>query len=90
LVQHAQLGMWEDLIWEQANTHAADLILVESRAGAMMPEEYMGIDIWASLPGVQAGQTGKWRTELPYSRASYATYLRELAETIRHADANVV
>ena len=35
----------------------------------------------ASTPG---------RTELPYSRASYAANLRELAETIRIADANIV
>ena len=55
-----------------------------------MREDYLAIDTWASLPAVQAGQIGNWRAELPYSRASYASYLGELAETIGNADANIV
>ena len=56
----------------------------------MKPEDCLAVDTWASLPAGQAGQIGNWRAELPYSRASYAAYLRELAEAIRNADANVV
>lgn len=85
IVQHGQPGMWEELSWEQANTYSADLILVDARAGAMAPDEYAQIETWAALPAVQAGQLGPWRTELPYSHASYAGYFRELAEVIRNA-----
>lgn len=90
IVQHDQEGMWEELSWEQADAHAADLILVDERAGAMTADEYAAIDTWNTLPAVQADQLGPWRTELPYSRRGYAEYLRELAEAIREARPDLV
>ncbi len=90
IVQHGEEGMWEQLSWEQADKHEVDLILVDARSNAMTREEYAAIGTWASLPAVQAGQLGPWRTELPYSRRAYAEYLRELAEVIRAADAGIV
>jgi iron complex transport system substrate-binding protein len=82
-------GFWELLSWEQANKYPADLILVDARNDQIV-QEVEGVGTWEALPAVQAGQLGPWYAGAPYSYARLAPMMRELAEIIREADADLV
>lgn len=75
---------WELLRWEEADTYAADIILVDSRPTSPCVDGYARFaPTWSSLPAVKAGQMFEW---MPYvSTSGYDTYAAEierLAETV--------
>jgi len=78
---------FELLSWEEADRYPAGLILVDARA---QPDEYAQRPTWLSLPAVQAGQLGTWRTAAPTSYQEATAVLTELAELVTESRTDVV
>jgi iron complex transport system substrate-binding protein len=81
---------WEELSWEQATKHPADLVLSDARGYSFTIEQLKGVPTMAEHPAFKADQVGLWRTEYVNSYASFAVVLEELAESIANARADVV
>ncbi|WP_241266324.1 ABC transporter substrate-binding protein [Streptomyces boncukensis] len=78
-------GFWEFLSWEKADSHHADIIMIDNREQALPPSELRKKPTWERLPAVKAGQTIPWAMEERYSYAGYAPRLEALAEAIEKA-----
>lgn len=86
----AEGEFWEQLSWEQAGLHDADLILNDIRGQALTTAQMTADQpTFATLPAVQAGQVADWHFESPYSYASFTAILRDLAEAVSSADAEI-
>jgi iron complex transport system substrate-binding protein len=82
---------WEQLSWENAGAHPADLIFNDVRKQAMTTERMTGErPTFAALPAVRAGQVAPWYFEQPYSYQRYATVLEDLTKAVESADPAVV
>lgn len=101
LLYYRELGMdliegggpeadWETISWEQVNRYSADVVLNDARITAFNPEQMAQYSTWRELAAVKAGQVYPWRLETPRSYQSAAPVLRELAENIRKARADIV
>ncbi|WP_158562886.1 ABC transporter substrate-binding protein [Marinitenerispora sediminis] len=77
---------YEQLSWEEADTHPADLILQDARPGRTTVQELADQPIWRGLPAVRAEQVGEWRSETPYSYLRYAETVNALAEDIEESE----
>ena len=85
----ASLGNNEEMSWEQFGKYGAqaDLILVDQRDdGSILAD----IEIWNSLPAVQAGQVGIWYGVFPFSYKGLGDTLNRMIEQVRNADPDVV
>jgi iron complex transport system substrate-binding protein len=78
-------GFFQSLSWENADTYAADVLLLDSRSVALQPDDLTGKPTWSRLPAVEAGQVTPWNSEPRYSYAGCAPLLEELAEAITTA-----
>jgi iron complex transport system substrate-binding protein len=81
---------YETLSWEQAGRYPADLILHDTRAYSLQPDQLAAYPTWTALPAVQAGQVGRWSAEVRLSAPGYATVLEELTTTVAAARADIV
>jgi iron complex transport system substrate-binding protein len=82
---------WEQLSWENAGSHPADLIFNDVRGQAMTLDQMKsGQPTFAALPAVKAGQVAPWFFEQPYSYQRYATVLEDLTKAVESADPAVV
>jgi iron complex transport system substrate-binding protein len=81
---------YETLSWEQADRYPADLILHDTRAFSLQPEQLAAYPTWTTLPAVRAGQVGRWSAEVRLSAQGYAAALEDLAAAVRAARADVV
>ncbi len=86
----AEDQLWETLSWEQVSKYEADLIMRDSRASSMPEEDYNQIASWTAQPAVQAGQIGKWYTELVASYRGMTPILEELAADVEKSDPDIV
>ena len=81
---------YETLSWEQAGRYPADLILHDTRAFSLQPDQLAAFPTWTTLPAVQARQVGRWSAEVRLSAQGYATALEDLAATVAAARDDVV
>jgi iron complex transport system substrate-binding protein len=81
---------YETLSWEQAGRYPADLILHDTRAFSLQPDQLAAFPTWTTLPAVQAGQVGRWSAEVRLSAQGYATALEELVATVSAVRDDVV
>jgi iron complex transport system substrate-binding protein len=81
---------YETLSWEQAGRYPADLILHDTRAFSLQPDQLTAFPTWTALPAVQAGQVGRWSAEVRLSAQGYATALEDVAATVSAARDDVV
>lgn len=81
---------WEQLSWENAAKHPADLLLNDLRGQALTTENMMSQPTFAALPAVRAGQVAPWYFEEPYSYQRYATVIEELTKAVESADPAIV
>ncbi|MGP4114560.1 ABC transporter substrate-binding protein [Streptomyces sp. 4N509B] len=79
------LGFFQSLSWENADTYPADILLMDSRSVAVQPEALADKPTWNRLPAVQAGQVIPWQSEPRYSYAGCAPLLEDLAEAVGSA-----
>ncbi|MCR1781244.1 ABC transporter substrate-binding protein [Nocardioides carbamazepini] len=78
--------VFTELSWEQAPGFAdADVILMDIRNTDAVKEKMKGIDTWANLPAVKAGQVYEWYAGAPYSYQAYAEIFDELADQLEDA-----
>ncbi len=77
---------YETLSWEQAGRYPADLILHDTRAFSLQPDQLTAFPTWTALPAVQAGQVGRWSAEVRLSAQGYATALEDVAATVSARD----
>lgn len=78
--------IFEALSWEQASDFAsADVILFDGRATPSVRKTLEGIDTWANLPAVKAGQVYTWYAGAPYSYQEYADIFGELSDQLETA-----
>jgi iron complex transport system substrate-binding protein len=90
-VNAAEGEFWETLSWEQAGRHRADLVFNDIRGQSLTTEEMKKAHpTFANLPGVKAGQVGRWHFESPYSYKSVAAVLQDMAATVRAATPGLV
>jgi len=78
---------WEVLSWEQADKHAADVILYDARNASFFTTDLASYPTFARLPAVRAGQLYPWNLETPTSWAAFAPALTELADKLAAAKA---
>jgi iron complex transport system substrate-binding protein len=81
---------WEILSWENADKHAADLIMVDSRGlkGGDLESAVASVadnPTWNALPAVQAGQLVAWHAFDPAGYRFYYEAMEELEPAIRSA-----
>jgi iron complex transport system substrate-binding protein len=76
---------YETLSWEQAGRYAADLILHDTRAYSLQPDQLAAYPTWTAMPAVQAGQVGSWSAEARLSAQGFAAVLEDLAATVTAA-----
>jgi iron complex transport system substrate-binding protein len=81
---------YESLSWEQAGRYPADLVLHDTRAFSLQPDQLAAYPTWAALPAVQAGQVGRWSAEARLSAQGFAAVLEDLAATVSAARDDVV
>ena len=81
---------YETLSWEQAGRYPADLILHDTRAFSLQPDQLAAYPTWTALPAVQAGQVGKWSAEARLSAHGFAAVLEDLATAVTAARDDVV
>jgi iron complex transport system substrate-binding protein len=81
---------YETLSWEQAGRYPADLILHDTRAFSLQPDQLTAHPTWIALPAVQAGQVGRWSAEARLSAGGFAAVLEDLAATVTAARDDVV
>jgi iron complex transport system substrate-binding protein len=81
---------YETLSWEQAGRYPADLILHDTRAFSLQPDQLAAYPTWAALPAVQAGQVGKWSAEVRLSAQGFTAALEDLTATVTSAREDVV
>jgi iron complex transport system substrate-binding protein len=81
---------WETLSWEQAGRYPADLILHDTRAHSLQPDQLTTYPTWTTLPAVQAGQVGRWTAEVRLSAQGFAGALEELATTVAASRDDVI
>jgi iron complex transport system substrate-binding protein len=81
---------YETLSWEQAGRYPADLVLHDTRAFSLQPDQLAGYPTWAALPAVQAGQVGRWSAEVRLSAQGFAAALEDLTATVTAAREDVV
>ncbi|WP_408897215.1 ABC transporter substrate-binding protein [Nocardioides sp. R1-1] len=78
--------VFKELSWEKAAEFAdADVILMDVRNTEAVKEKMKGIDTWANLPAVKAGQVYGWYAGAPYSYQAYAEIFDELADELEDA-----
>ena len=78
--------IFEKLSWEKAADFAdADVILLDGRTTPELKKTLEGIDTWANLPAVRAGQVYVWYAGAPYSYQEYAEIFGELAGQLENA-----
>ncbi|MEY9848240.1 iron complex transport system substrate-binding protein [Streptacidiphilus sp. BW17] len=80
-----QGGFFEPLSWENADTYAADLILLDSRSSALQPTDLTAKPTWQQLPAVKAGQVIPWLSEVRFSYAGCAPLIEQLAAALDRA-----
>lgn len=78
-------GLWEGLSWEQAKKYAADVILYDGRAGSQTPDQLAESATWATLPAVQAGQTGAWYMGTTFRLSFFTQHVRELTSLLENS-----
>lgn len=79
--------IFEQLSWEKAADFAdADVVLLDSRVTPQLRKTLEGIDTWANLPAVKAGQVYDWYAGAPYSYQAYAEIFDELADNLEKSD----
>lgn len=76
---------YETLSWEQAGRYPADLILHDTRALSLQPDQLAAYPTWSALPAVQAGQVGRWSAETRLSAQGFAAVLEDLTATVTAA-----
>lgn len=76
---------YKTLSWEQAGRYPADLILHDTRAFSLQPDQLTTYPTWTALPAVQAGQVGRWSAEARLSAQGFAAVLEDLAATVTAA-----
>ena len=81
---------YETLSWEQAGRYPADLVLHDTRAFSLQPDQLAAYPTWAALPAVQAGQVGRWSAEVRLSAQGFAAALEDLTATVTAARDDVV
>jgi iron complex transport system substrate-binding protein len=81
---------YETLSWEQAGRYPADLVLHDTRAFSLQPDQLAAYPTWAALPAVRAGQVGRWSAEARLSAQGFAAVLEDLAATVTAARDDVV
>ena len=81
---------WEVTSWEEADRYPADLILYDTRAGALPLEELERKPTWRQLPAVRAGQLVAWQGQEDWSYQLYARDVERLAAAVRQARAGLV
>jgi iron complex transport system substrate-binding protein len=79
----------EIMSWEQFGKYGlqADLILVDQREDLSL---YADIDIWNSMPAVQAGQIGTWYGVFPFSYKGLGDTLNRMIEQVQTANPDLV
>lgn len=78
--------VFKELSWEKAADYAdADVILMDVRNTDAVKEKMEGIDTWANLPAVKAGQVYEWYAGAPYSYQAYAEIFGDLADRLEEA-----
>jgi iron complex transport system substrate-binding protein len=82
---------YETLSWEQAGRYPADLVLHDTRAYSLQPDQLAATHpTWAALPAVGAGQVGRWSAETRLSAKGFAAVVEDLAATVTAARDDVV
>jgi iron complex transport system substrate-binding protein len=79
----------EIMSWEQFGKYGmqADLILVDQREDLSL---YADIDIWNSMPAVQAGQVGTWYGVFPFSYKGLGDTLNRMIEQVQNVNPDLV
>ena len=77
---------YQTLSWENANLHAADVILLDDRWGTRTAEDLAAQPLAQRLPAVAAGQLGDWPAGWIRSYRVYAEQLDELTALIERSD----
>ncbi len=69
---------WENVSWELADKHPADVILYDARNAEAFTTDRAKYPTFARLPAVRANQVFAWNPETPTSWAQFAPALRQL------------
>ncbi|WP_342781559.1 ABC transporter substrate-binding protein [Streptomyces piniterrae] len=80
-------GFWEPVSWENANSYAADVILLDARPNNVPLAELARLKpTWNRLPAVKADQVVPWNNEAQSSYAGYAPLIEKLADAVEKAE----
>jgi iron complex transport system substrate-binding protein len=83
-------SFWEIVSFEQADKYPADLILYDTRTGALGPKDLAKKPAWNLNPAVKAGQLVPWQGQEDWSYQLYTKDIRTLARAVRRANPNLV
>lgn len=78
-------GWFEELSWENADKHHADLIMLDNRTATLQQDALAAKPTWERLPAVEAGQVVSRVTEPVYSYDKCAPVLEDLAGALENA-----
>ena len=81
---------YQTLSWENANLHAADLLLLDDRWGDRTAQDLAAQPLAQRIPAVSAGQLGTWPAGWIRSYRAYARELDKLSALIEQSDPDVV
>lgn len=83
-------AFWEIVSFEQADKYPADLILYDTRAGALGPKELAKKPAWNLNPAVKAGQLVPWQGQEDWSYQLYTKDIKTLTRAVKRANPNLV
>jgi iron complex transport system substrate-binding protein len=77
---------WEELSPEQALTYTSDIIFNDVYSTLLTLDDLRGVEVYARIPAVEAGQVGLWERDFPLSYAGITGFLETLLITLRDAE----
>jgi iron complex transport system substrate-binding protein len=83
-------AFWEIVSFEEADKYPADVILYDTRTGALGPKELAKKPTWNLNPAVKAGQLVPWQGQEDWSYQLYTKDIRTLAKAVRSANPDLV
>lgn len=77
---------WEELSPEQSLTYVSDVIYNDVYSTLLTLEDLQGVEVYAQIPAVAAGQVGLWERDFPVSYEGLTDFLETILVTLREAE----
>lgn len=77
---------WEELSPEQSLTCISDVIFDDVYSTGLTVKDRRGVEVYARIPAVEAGQIGLWKRDCPLNCAGITDFLEALLVALRDAE----